>query len=289
MLLRWLVNQYVGQSARQHLQQAVVDTLRAGQSGPRGGSESAAQQGNLAPPCEFAVLFALGIESGGTRDLLQGAVTARAGSFTEHAGTLLGKEAVVVDTGVGSKAAAQAAADVIEFHQPAWVISAGFAGALDERLRRGQILMASEVIRPDAEPLAVGLRISGEGTPGVHAGRLLSVDKLVRTRRERETLAHAHQALACDMESYAIAEVCRQKQVRFLSVRIISDSLEDELPREIEQLLAQKSIAGKLGAAAQAVWKRPGAALDLLKLQDEALKASDRLARYLTSMLGQLG
>lgn len=288
MLLRWLVNQYVGPSARQHLTQAVVESLRGRPSSGRGG-ESADSPGELAPPCDFAVLFALGIESGGTRDLLENAVTAKAGSFTEHAGTLLGKEAVVADTGVGAKAAAQAAADVIEFHQPAWVISAGFAGGLDERLRRGQILMASEVIRPDAEPLSVGLRMSGEGTPGVHVGRLLSVDQLVRTRREKETLAHAHQALACDMESYAIAEVCRQKKVRFLSVRIVSDSLEDELPKEIEQLLAQKTMAGKLGAAAQVIWKRPGAAMDLLKLQDEALKASDRLARYLTSVLPQLG
>ena len=106
--------------------------------------------------------------------------------------------------------------------------------------------------------------------------------------RDFAGVAGQHQAIACDMESYAIAEVCRKKNVRFLSVRIISDALADELPKEVERLLTQKTMAGKLGAAASAVLKRPGSAFDLMKLQDEALKASDRLAKFLASVVAQL-
>jgi len=300
MLLRWLVNQYVGPAARQQLQNVVTDTLRGAATGvkrsehrqtaeqdegdrqPSGGEE-------LAPPCDLAVIFALGIESGGTADKLDDATTTRVGRFTEHAGRLCGKEAVVIESGVGQEAAAQATADVIEFHQPLWVVSAGFAGALEGSLRRGQILMASDVVRNDAPPLTVGFKLHAGETPGLHVGRLVTTDKLIRTRAEKEALGKRHQALGCDMESYAVADVCRQKGVRFLSVRIISDALDDELPKEVERLLAQKTIAGKMGAAAKALFKRPGSALDLLKLQDDALKASDRLAKFLTGLLVQLG
>ena len=73
------------------------------------------------------------------------------------------------------------------------------------------------------------------------------------------------------------------------ALRIISDALDDELPKEVERLLAQKTIAGKLGAAAKAVFQRPGSALDFIKLQDDALKASDRLAKFLTGLVVQLG
>ena len=302
MLLRWLVNQYVGQAARRRLESVVVETLRGGRTAcgpPQSGDTQAAADAEgrpqsphgqeLAPPCDVAVIFALGIESGGTIDMLDEASTTRVGPFTEHAGRLCGKEAVVVESGVGPQAAAKATADVVDFHQPLWVVSAGFAGALDGSLRRGHILMASEVVSDDAPPLSVGFKLHARQTPGLHVGRLVTTDKLVRTRAEKESLGKRHQALACDMESYAIAEVCRLKGVRFLSVRIISDALDDELPKEVERLLAQKTVAGKLGAAAKAVFQRPGSALDFFKLQDDALKASDRLAKFLTGLLVQLG
>ena len=294
MLLRWLVNQYVGQTARQKLQEVVVETLRGQRPGAGSQEPGAGGQGpgddedQLAPPCDLAVIFALGIESGGTVDLLEQAHTTRVGSFTEHAGTLRGKEAVVIDAGVGGPAAAKATADIIDFHRPLWVVSAGFAGALDGSLRKGHMLMASDVACAGKEPLSVGLKMNAD-TPGLHVGRLLTTDKLIRTRAEKEALGQQYGALACDMETYAVAEVCRERQVRFLSVRIISDALADELPKEIERLLAQKTLAGKLGAATQAIFKRPGAAMDFLKLQNEALKASDRLARFLAGLVGQLG
>jgi adenosylhomocysteine nucleosidase len=298
MLLRWLVNQYVEQAARTHVQRGVADVLRSALGGQqtaaagespgadRPSRESSPGDESLAPPCDLLIAFALGIEAGGTVDLLTSANTARVGGFTEHAGKLGAKEAVVIATGVGGPAAAAAVANAIDFHEPLWVISAGFAGALAPDLRRGHMLMASEVVQADASPLKVGLSVPQ--SPGLHVGRLVTVDKLIRTRQAKDSLARQHQAIACDMESYAIAEVCREKNVRFLSVRIISDALDDELPKEVERLLSQKTVAGKLGAAASAIFQRPGSALDLFKLQDEALKAPDRLAKLLASVVAQL-
>src|SRR4029453_4758634 len=93
-------------------------------------------------------------------------------------------------------------------------------------------------------------------------------------------LAEENEAIAADMETFAVAQKCRELGVPFLGVRIISDAVDDELPPEIENLLAQKSLAGKIGAAAGAVLKRFSAAKDLWKLREDALKASDRLGGF---------
>jgi adenosylhomocysteine nucleosidase len=152
--------------------------------------------------------------------------------------------------------------------------------------------MADSVASEAGENLSVGIKLQPEvigATKGLHVGRLLTVDRLIRRPEERRQLGSAHAALACDMETFAVAAACRELKTRLLSVRIISDTLEDELPPEIENLLAQRSLAGKIGAAAGAVMHRLGAAKDLWKLREDALKASDRLAKFLRGVVRQLG
>src|SRR5207253_10878797 len=108
-------------------------------------------------PCDIAFIFALGIESGGLIDRLQGAETSRHAHGIERAGKLGGREVVVIESGVGQKAAARATTEAIKFYQPKWVISAGFAGGLDENLRRGHIVMADEVVNAADERIPIDL------------------------------------------------------------------------------------------------------------------------------------
>src|SRR5689334_859569 len=108
MLLRWLVNTYLRDAAQGHFQSILQETLRPGSSKPaaEGAKESAPPE--LAPPCDVAFIFALGIESGGLVDKLTGASATKCKTFLEHAGTLQGKEIVVAESGVGLEAAAAA-------------------------------------------------------------------------------------------------------------------------------------------------------------------------------------
>ena len=73
-----------------------------------------------------------------------------------------------------------------------------------------------------------------------------------------------------------------------LPVRIITEAVDDQLPIEIEVLLEQKSLAAKLGAATGALFRRPSSVKDMWKVKEDALKASDRLARFLVDVVGQL-
>lgn len=304
MLLRWIVNNYLREAAEGKVREVLGEAL-GGRSAAQpitdsrlSTSDSPPEPRTLNPepspdplPCDVVFVFALGIESGGLIDLLQGAETSRHKHGIEHAGKLAGKEVVIVESGMGTKAAARATAEAIKFYQPQWVVSPGFAGGLDDRLRRGHILMADEVVNTSGQCLPVGMKLDAawlDATKGLHVGRLLTVDEIIRQPADRRRLAAEHSAVACDMETFGVAEVCQQQGAKLLSVRIISDAVDDELPPEIEHLLAQKTLASQIGAAAGAVLKRFSAAKDLWQLREDALKASDRLAKFLASLVSQL-
>ena len=299
MLLRWLVTTWFQQSGREKMRDAVQsvlqDHLRPKPAAGRPAAPGAAAPDDAEPvpplPCDVAFIFALNIEAGGLVDFLQDHVRTHCATFVEHGGLLGERRVILVETGVGRDAAARVTEDVIAVHKPAWVVSAGFAGALRSELKRGHVLMADVVADESGQSLAVGLKLDPQtvaATPGLHVGRLLTVDRLIRDAAERGRLAEQHDALACDMETAAVAETCRRLKTRFLSVRIISDTIDDVLPKEIENLLDQSSLAGKIGAVTGAILNRPSSVKDIWQLREQAIKASDRLANFLTGVVSQL-
>jgi adenosylhomocysteine nucleosidase len=324
MLLRFIVNQWIHQTARQKVYELVGAALR-GQGGaarphatattatattatattatgaPASGNDAAgvapnedgeASEASSVPPppttCDVALVFALDLEAGGLVDRLERPATARCARFFEHSGWLHGRRIVIAEAGVGQTAAEQATEDLLALYQPQWLISAGFAGALRPEVRRGHLVMATQVANEIGTELLTGVKLPSPPQPGVHGGRLLTVDRLVRDVAERHALAERYDAVACDMETLAVARVCQRHRTRFLSVRIISDAVEDELPPEVQRLLDHQSLAGKLGAAASAIWNRPSSAKDFWRLHREALQASERLAQSLTAILANL-
>jgi adenosylhomocysteine nucleosidase len=90
------------------------------------------------------------------------------------------------------------------------------------------------------------------------------------------------------METLAVAQVCKQEKQRFLAIRAITDTVDDELPRDVERLLNRPTMVRKLGAAAGSIVRRPSAAKDLWKLRESAITAADRLAKFLVGVVEQL-
>ncbi|HEX2702951.1 MAG TPA: 4-hydroxy-3-methylbut-2-enyl diphosphate reductase, partial [Solirubrobacteraceae bacterium] len=113
------------------------------------------------------------------------------------------------------------------------VVIAGFAGALDERLQPGDIVLASELRGVDGAVLACGdpailagvLRRAGLR---VYVGPIVSSPRLVHGARRRELAATG--ALAVDMESAWLAEAHGRPVV---TLRAVSDSQDQEIYRPI--------------------------------------------------------
>ncbi len=123
---------------------------------------------------------------------------------------------------------------------------------------------------------------------GLHVGPLLTVAKPVLKANQKRELGLQYNALAVDMETLGVAEICRQEKQRFLAVRVISDAVDEELPADIERLINKKTVARRIGAAAGSLVRRPSAAKDLWRLRGNAMECSRRLATFLEGVMEQL-
>jgi adenosylhomocysteine nucleosidase len=241
----------------------------------------------LIKPSHLGVVFALGIESGCFEDLLQGVVTIRGKGFAAREGGLHGRRVVVVLAGAGRKNARRATEILIDGHRPGRVVSAGLAGAISPTLKRNDILVADRLVDAAGGELRMELPAglsSATNRSDAYRGALVTVDGVVRRPRDKAALFERYGALAADMEAFAVADVCRRRQVPFSAIRVINDVADETLPRDVEHLLRQRSFAGRLGAAIAAVWRRPASAKEMYRLRENALVASDRLARFLAAI-----
>ena len=287
-----LVRNWLMGTARQTLRQAATQAASGAMHQAGATSSEQAPLADAPPPvCHVGLVFALGIDAGGLVDRLSGVIRTEGSGFVAREGGLDGRRLVLVESGVGRAAAERATHALILGHQPRWVISTGFAGGLDESMARGDILMADQIIDTSDRRLDIDLMLDHESlaaTHHVHIGRLLTSDRVIADPAEKQALGRRYGALAVDMETMGVADICRRERIRFLSVRVISDPLNHTLPDDIDYLAKQRTTAGRLGAAAGAIFRRPGSLKDMWQLKEDAILASERLAKFLAGVIAQL-
>ena len=189
--------------------------------------------------------------------------------------------------GMGFEPARRATQALIDGHSPKWIVSAGFSGALRPEMRVGDIVVANEIVSPHGQQLTLDMNMEPDPAKGRFVGKLLTVDQIIRTVAEKKQLGDTFGALAIDMESLAVAQMCRDTKTRCLAVRVISDDMSADLPPEILTILGSTGSL-RLGAALGAVWKRPGSIKEMWRLRELAQVAGDRLATFLEGIIVQL-
>ncbi|WP_251141040.1 5'-methylthioadenosine/S-adenosylhomocysteine nucleosidase [Cellulomonas dongxiuzhuiae] len=156
-----------------------------------------------------------------------------------------GSRVLLVTCGIGLVNAASAATLALHGSSPRVVLSAGSAGGMGLDVRVGDVVVGATTVhgaadarvfgyalgqvpgmpeRFDADPALVAAA-AGVDTGGltVHSGMILSSDVFVDAERVLALRAAFPEALACDMESAALAHTAHLAGVPFLSVRGISD------------------------------------------------------------------
>jgi adenosylhomocysteine nucleosidase len=209
------------------------------------------------------------------------------GKFVFRGGLFGDIRVALAQSGMGPGLAKKATQALIDGHSPAWIVSAGFSGALQPGIKIGDIVVASSILDTEGSELAIDLKMPADPAKGLHVGRLLTVDRIVRTVEEKKVLGERCSALAVDMESLSVAQICRQSKIRFLAVRVISDDLSADLPSEITSVVGSSGTV-RLGAAVGAIFKRPGAVKDLWRLREQGMDAAERLAKFLEGVVAQL-
>lgn len=154
---------------------------------------------------------------------------------------LMGQELVFAASGIGKVNAACCTQTLILSFTADMVIDFGCAGSLDENIANGDFVVATEAkyfemdlhfvsqreIRFCSSKPVVDLFISILQKMQIpyHVGTIVTCDHFVADVAEKMVLRKTFSALAVDMESAAIGQVCMRNNVPFASVRIISDSL----------------------------------------------------------------
>ena len=165
-----------------------------------------------------------------------------ANGTTYYRGNIGRRDIVAMQCGIGKVNAAVGALTLIDRYSPEAIINTGIAGGTGGGADILDVVVGTEVgyhdvwCGPGNAPGQVqGLpeRFTGatamfgitQDTPGVKLGLIASGDRFVSTPEELAALlATQPRAIACDMESGAIAQVCHLKQTPFLAIRVVSDT-----------------------------------------------------------------
>ncbi|MEY2547447.1 MAG: adenosylhomocysteine nucleosidase [Verrucomicrobiota bacterium] len=195
----------------------------------------------------IAITFALPAESADfVRLLEQPRLISREG-VENIRGRLHGKLVAVIHTGVGKMVCRERMEVMLRRERFEYLISTGFAGALEKELRVGHLLVSENYSSPKILE-SPALDLANEGT---FLGRLATVPRMIEAAEQRETLNKRTGAAAVDMETETIAELCAAHDLPILSLRAISDAAGEPFPAPAHvlfDLAKQKTNFVRLGS-----------------------------------------
>jgi hypothetical protein len=131
-------------------------------------------------------------------------------------------------------------------YKPKLVLLAGFAGALQDDCRIGDLILATEVadaagkVWPTTWP---GELPPGEWRPPLRRGRLLCVSKMITDPGDKQALSNQYAALAVDMESAVVAPRCARAGVPFGCLRAISDDVRTPLSPRLASIISDGRVS----------------------------------------------
>ena len=161
------------------------------------------------------------------------------------------------------------------------MICSGLAGALHPDVRVGEIIVQSE----EASLVATAERALKDQGLSYHVGPLVTVRRPVLTPTARRDLAAASGgAIAVDMESQIIAELCRQYGIPCLAMKGVSDGMDDDL----SPILGGFDIV-KIPRIAARVLTRPRTWPLAARLARHSYRAANNLGRGVWSTIDSLG
>ncbi len=165
----------------------------------------------------IAVTFALPTESSDFVRVLEGRRRRKKGGVAVDTGRLHGREIAVMHTGVGERATRARLHDFFGEQKPSLVVSAGFCGALQERLTVGDLLLATNRTTPE-------LLASAERSTSATIGTLTTAHSVIDSAASRERIALESGADAVDMETEFIVDVCAKLEIPTIALRVVTDT-----------------------------------------------------------------
>lgn len=221
----------------------------------------------------IGIICALSIEVDGLKALLTDKEEYTYAKMNFVTGTLYGKQVVLTECGIGKVNAAMSAQVMINRFDPSVIINSGIAGSVSRTLSIGDIVISKDCVQHDFDGTQMGdpkglIQYNDEKRIDIPAdsdtanklfaacadikdtkvviGRIATGDIFVADKSMRNAIAVEFDALACEMEGGAVAQVCYRNDVPFAVLRCISDDFDENKFVDFMQfrfVAADKSVA----------------------------------------------
>jgi hypothetical protein len=179
-------------------------------------------------------------------------------------------------------------------YEPKLVLTCGFAGGLNPDLKPGDVVFeifprssrresAQTEIGNQLEPTHVGC-YDKLIAAGARPAKFLCADRIATTVAEKKALRAETGADAVEMESAAIHTVCAERGIACVTVRVISDTANEDLPLDFNAL-AKPDRSLNYGKLFLAIAKSPGKIGALMELQKKTRFAAEQLAGVLEKLI----
>ncbi|MCF3941838.1 5'-methylthioadenosine/S-adenosylhomocysteine nucleosidase [Oceanobacillus alkalisoli] len=162
-------------------------------------------------------------------------------------GELLGKEIVLLKSGIGKVNAAMGTTIMMERFHPDFIINTGSAGGFSDNLQVGDLVISNEVVHHDVDVTAFDysygqvpglpatfqaderlVHLTADTVKGLginfEIGLIATGDSFMEDEGKVNTArSNFPEMIASEMEAAAIAQVCAQYEVPFVVIRALSD------------------------------------------------------------------
>ena len=192
----------------------------------------------------IGIIVAMGKELELLKPMLENMRVSNSGGISFYCGSIGKHRIAAMQCGIGKVNAAMGTMKMIDTYNPELIINTGVAGGMNSKVNVMDMVVGSQVCYHDVwcgfndsnvQGQVQGLPLYFDGAAkviellskhdGVHCGLIVSGDQFIDSIEQVEAIRDKFpEALAVDMESGAIAQVCHIMSTPFVSMRAISDS-----------------------------------------------------------------
>jgi adenosylhomocysteine nucleosidase len=210
-----------------------------------------------------------------------------ASAFTAIVGD---NEVQVVFTGIGAACCGRTPLQGLfqSDERPDLVISSGFAGALRDTFKPGDVVVPQRARTVNNS--FTGDADSGARNAAVHQGAspietLITVDRIVQTAAEKSRLGLF--GAAVDMESALIMSRASEAAVPVVTVRVISDGANEDLPLDFDRCLTPQGAIRPMRLV-NAIISGPEKLPKLIRFGRQSNMAAKKLAGFLDNFVASI-
>ena len=219
----------------------------------------------------IGIIGAMEVEVEKLKARMENVEITRKASMEFYAGTLEGKNVVVVRSGIGKVNAAVCTQILIDDFDAEVVINTGIAGSLNADINIGDLVISTDLVHHDMNAVAFGYPVgqipqmetfsfkSDEAlrklavqacrdvNPDIEVfeGRIASGDQFVADQGVKDEIVKQFDAYAVEMEGAAIGQAAALNGIPFLIIRAISDKADNSANMDypaFEKLAIEHSV-----------------------------------------------